>query len=214
MTEPTPGEFGLSEEEAKRRERLPHWPPGENFSLCGAAAGALIGALKWGAGGAIAGVFIGSLGGLVACGVLPSLREALDPAAKKYQLFDEARTAYREAWLRTQLEFWLSLTGSEFEREVSRVLKERGYAAERVGRKGDGGVDIIAFHGGRQIIVQCKAWRRDIGPAVVRELYGTLMASSADAAILATTSRLTSAASSFLEGKQIQVWTLENLLQG
>jgi restriction system protein len=77
------------------------------------------------------------------------------------------------------------------------------------------GIDIIAWRGGSHTIVQCKAWRNAIGPAVVRELYGALMAhDEADAGDLVTTSRLTADASRFLEGKRIQVWTLEDILQG
>ncbi|CAG8637945.1 11384_t:CDS:2 [Gigaspora margarita] len=41
-------------------------------------------------------------------------------------------------------------------------------------RPGDGGVDLFGNHEGYLLLVQCKKWRRKIGPGVLRELEGVL----------------------------------------
>jgi hypothetical protein len=213
---PSPKEFGLTAEYVKQEELRAHTstvPPA--ILPIAAGIGAVLGSLKWGP----AGILLGAAAAFFAVGfcvmawLMASaiLQSVVDPRASRYHQYRQAVQVYREAERRRKTEFWRSLSGRDFEREVARLLIARGYKAWTVGRKGDGGIDVMALRDGVQTIVQCKAWRHDVGPAVVRELYGTLMSCGADDAILATTGRLTKGAIAFLEGKPIQVWDVDDL---
>ncbi|MFC3101683.1 restriction endonuclease [Alteraurantiacibacter lauratis] len=70
--------------------------------------------------------------------------------------------------------------------------------------------------GGRsQAIVQCKAFARPIGPAVVRELFGTLAHhDGATIAYLATTNGVTQGARDWCKGKPIRIVTPDHLIRG
>jgi hypothetical protein len=49
----------------------------------------------------------------------------------------------------------------------------------------DHGVDLDIARPDLRAIVQCKRWRHPVGPAVVRDLYGTLLNNGTDLGILA-----------------------------
>jgi Holliday junction resolvase len=64
-----------------------------------------------------------------------------------------------------------------FELNVKDWLQRNGFEVEHLAgsRNGDGGVDIQAHKGGEVLLIQCKYWQTvKIGPAVIRELMGTL----------------------------------------
>lgn len=61
-------------------------------------------------------------------------------------------------------------------------------------------------------VVQAKAHKKPLGPAVVRELYGTMIANQAQLGILATLTGATSGARAFAEGKGIRVMTVSDLV--
>jgi restriction system protein len=87
-----------------------------------------------------------------------------------------------------------AMTGGDFEELCAELLRHMGYRnVWRIGQRGDGGVDIRAVDPyGRRIAVQCKRWKRDIGPAVVRELAGSVR--TGEIAFLMTNRSLTEGA--------------------
>jgi hypothetical protein len=89
-----------------------------------------------------------------------------------------------------------TLSPLEFERHVAAWFGAHGYRVEHVGGRGDGGVDVRVWRGGRAGIVQCKRYgaAHPVGPAVIRELVGARTLLRADDAWLATTGRVTSGA--------------------
>ncbi len=87
------------------------------------------------------------------------------------------------------------LSPAEFERYVAELFRQKGYEVQLRGRSGDLGVDILLIKtDGRRAIVQCKRYRRKVGPDVVRELYGTLIHEGVDHAFLVTTAGISSSA--------------------
>lgn len=87
------------------------------------------------------------------------------------------------------------LSPAEFERYVAELFRQKGYEVQLRGRSGDLGVDILLTKAdGRRAIVQCKRYRRQVGPDVVRELYGTLIHEGVDHAFLVTTAGISSSA--------------------
>lgn len=110
-------------------------------------------------------------------------------------------------------EFWRALSGPEFERALAGLFVQLGYRADLTPASGDSGIDIYLAKDGRRIIVQCKAHAAPVGPAVVRELYGTLTHHGADEAILASVGGFTQGVFDFVRGKPIQLLDLEGIVE-
>ena len=117
------------------------------------------------------------------------------------------------SYLKTQKDYWKSLSGKEFEKELANIYNLHGYTTELTPSSGDRGIDIILNKNGIKKIVQCKAHSKPVGPATVRDLYGTLIASKAHTAILASTSGFTKGVYTFVKGKRIELVDLDNILQ-
>jgi len=77
---------------------------------------------------------------------------------------------------------------------------------------GDEGVDIWLYTERGREIVQCKAHRTPVGPAVVRELYGTMEHFKAPAGTLASTSGFTKGVITYAQGKPIKLVGLADII--
>jgi restriction endonuclease Mrr len=141
-------------------------------------------------------------------------RARQEEANRREQAQSEARRkqAEREEAQRRQRSFWISLDGATFEKELAQLLRKKGCSADRRGRAGDEGVDIIVRVRGRQIVVQCKAHKTRVGPGMVRDLYGTLLHFKSDQAWLVTTSGFSRSARSFAREKPIRLLTIDDIL--
>lgn len=114
---------------------------------------------------------------------------------------------------RARRDFWLNLSGHAFEYELAELYRRLGYSAFVTPGSGDKGIDIELTKDAERTIVQCKNHSRPAGPAIIRELYGCLIASGADAAILACTSGFTKGVYEFAEDKPITLVDLESILK-
>lgn len=140
-----------------------------------------------------------------------------------YVEYQKARKAFLEQWyeernrLRLQEEWWENLTGQDFEIEVEKLLRSRGYQVEHCGGPSDGGVDLMIFDNGEYaknpILVQCKAHGKPIGPAPIRELLGTITDRQSKLAWIISVNGFSESARSFASGKPINLLTLRELLK-
>jgi restriction system protein len=110
-----------------------------------------------------------------------------------------------------------ALRWSQFETLVATAFRRIGYDVhERGGAGPDGGVDLVLREEGKTTLVQCKHWkRRQVGVAIVRELYGVMDHELADAGIIVTSGTFTLDAEEFARGKNIELLNgqrLETLL--
>ncbi len=136
----------------------------------------------------------------------------LSPNFEAVRRYKKAVSEFNE-WLRRSREsWWTRLDGRGFELELARLFRAIGWAAAATKASGDGGVDIVGARDGVEFIAQCKKHRKEVGPAVVRELYGTLLASNAEFAILASVSGFTKGAREFAKGKKIEFIDLRWIL--
>jgi restriction system protein len=95
-----------------------------------------------------------------------------------------------------------SLKPYEFEHYVADLFRRKGYIVRLRGRSGDNGVDLLLSQpNGKQAIVQCKRYRKTVGPEIVRELYGTLIHERVAHAFLVTTADVSDAAREWAQGK-------------
>ncbi|WP_368429741.1 restriction endonuclease [Sulfuricaulis sp.] len=66
----------------------------------------------------------------------------LVPRYRRAQRYRKALEKFRAWWVRTQKEFWSSLSGKQFEAELATVFRRAGFRAELTSATGDQGVDI------------------------------------------------------------------------
>jgi HJR/Mrr/RecB family endonuclease len=138
------------------------------------------------------------------------------PDYESYGRYSQAEKTYqvqREAWLLTQESWWKRLDGTSFEIAFERLLKKRGYKVIHTGKSGDGGVDLRLRVDSKEIIVQCKAYGTPVGPAAVRDLYGTIMHEGASHAWLVSTNGFSKKAKDFARGKDIDLLTIREFLE-
>ena len=132
-------------------------------------------------------------------------------AERQRYLDEKARQETLLVEQRKKEKYWQSLGGVEFEEELAKLFRSRGYQIQTTPKSGDQGIDLIAKKNGKTAVVQCKRYKGAVGPAVVRELYGSMVAYGADEAILACTGGFTKGVVEFAQGKPIRlvdVWDI------
>ena len=130
-------------------------------------------------------------------------RQAEREARRAQERVEWARREAELARKRKLRDYWMNLSGIEFERELAALFQRRGYRVQTTPSSGDQGIDLIARKNGKTTIVQCKRYKNPAGPAIARELYGSLTASRADRAILACTGGFTRGVREFVKDKPI-----------
>lgn len=107
------------------------------------------------------------------------------------------------------------LPPKRFEDLLGEAYRRQGYKVEETLSGGaDGGVDLVLRKNGHLILVQCKRWKGSPVPVeIVRELYGVMHHRAASAAKLVATTRFTSEAIAFAEGKPIELVDSDALLE-
>jgi len=125
---------------------------------------------------------------------------------------EERRFRYELEKKRRHECYWKSLSGKEFEKELSLLYKRKGYNVSLTPSTDDKGVDIIMTKNEKKIIVQCKAHKKPVGVGAIRELYGALNHFKSDKAILASVSGFTSGVKDFAKNKPIELVSLDQII--
>ena len=100
-------------------------------------------------------------------GDLSKIKEVRDAKERlRKQEKDRRQKAMRD------LQFWSALDGVEFENAVAEIFREKGFDVLLTSRSHDNGVDLIIKKGSAFSIVQCKAYKKNVGVRAVRELIG------------------------------------------
>ena len=99
------------------------------------------------------------------------------------------------------------MTWQAFERLVGEYFRRKGFSVQETGGGGaDGGVDLIVTMGKDRYLVQCKQWKsKQVGVAVVRELFGVMNAQGAAGAFVVASGSFTDEARQFAEGREIKI---------
>jgi len=112
------------------------------------------------------------------------------------------------------LEEMKALSASQFEELVADTYRAQGHKVEVIGSPGDHGIDLVVHtRKGETWLVQCKKYRGKVGEPVIRDFYGVLQASSADAGAVITTGYITAAARLWAEGKPIFLYDGEEFIK-
>jgi restriction system protein len=104
-----------------------------------------------------------------------------------------------------------------FEDLIADLFRRRGLQVMTTARSGDQGVDLVATEpdpvSGGKVVIQVKRHRATITPAVVRDLYGTVIAQGAAKGILVTTSGFGPGSREFAQNKPLHLIAGAELLQ-
>jgi len=108
----------------------------------------------------------------------------------------------------------LALEPVEFENWVAMLFQLIGYKVKNTQEVADHGVDLFVSDGHvRYGLVQCKRYRGTVGEPVVRDLYGTLTHENADYGWLVTTGGISRQARGWANGKPIELWDGQKLVE-
>ena len=220
LTKPTPEEFGLTQDELRKHAHAASVGGGGGVWTVSAVFSwgwlTYLG-IAWLLGDTPAAHLIGvgvTLGFTITMDLRSSsIAKGLAPTYKKINAYWEAE----RVWERQQENFWRALSGSEFEQELASLLRKRGYRNVKVmGGAGDGGVDPrVQDPDGVEAIIQAKRYAKPAGPAIVRELIGTLaLHKSAKYAVLACTGGFSTGAEATAESHpNIRLWDLNYIMR-
>ena len=99
-----------------------------------------------------------------------------------------------------------ALSWQDFESVIGALYRRKGFNVTATETGADGGVDLVLHRGDETVLVQCKHWRtRDVGVAIVRELYGVVSARRASGGVLVTGGRFTQDAQEFAKGTNVEL---------
>jgi len=151
--------------------------------------------------------------------IVSSILSFLHPLTKNIKLFQSDLDIYNiqlkefeEQQFRLKKDFWYSLSGHEFEYEVANLFEEFDFKVQVTKGSDDKGVDINMWNNNKYIVVQCKAHKKRLSPAISRELYGTMIAHNAKEAYLITLEGISVKSHEFILGKPIKVFDVNNLI--
>jgi Holliday junction resolvase len=119
---------------------------------------------------------------------------------------------YNALILRQQEQFWRSLDGASFERELGQLFTKLGYHVTATPLTADGGVDLVLERSGQRIVVQCKSHASKVGIATARELVASMIDFQAQKGILAVTSGVTKPVVEYVKRRNIEIYDLHHIL--
>lgn len=103
------------------------------------------------------------------------------------------------------------MTGLEFEKFVARSLQDAGWSTRLTRRTGDQGLDLFAFDDEFRVAIQCKRYTDPVSNNAVQEVHAAADVLQATHAVVVTTSRYTSSASSLAATLGVILLTTEQL---
>ncbi len=93
----------------------------------------------------------------------------------------------------------------EFEHVTAEIFRQLGFEARVTPASGDEGLDIILSKNGVKAGVQCKQYKKPVGPELIREFAGALAAADLPVGYFVTTSDFTEAAKQAAEKSKVKI---------
>lgn len=128
---------------------------------------------------------------------------------KAVENYNKAVRNYERYLEKCSLDFWNSLNGFEFEKEIAKLFKTKGYDATVTSATADGGVDIILRKDGEKIAVQCKHHSKPVGPNDVRALQGVVASQNYSKGIFVSLNGYTSTVYHEVHNGNVQIELIE-----
>ncbi len=137
---------------------------------------------------------------------IQTMNISLNTAVENY---NKAVSEYKYYLKKCTLDFWKSLNGFQFEKEVAALYRKCGYDTTVTSATGDGGVDIILIKDGERIAVQCKHHAKAIGPHDIRALQGVVASSNYTKGIFVSLNGYTTSAREEAKMSRVKVSLLD-----
>jgi HJR/Mrr/RecB family endonuclease len=118
---------------------------------------------------------------------------------------------YENNMRRVTWQYWFALSPLDFEEAVGQLFHEKGYEVKTTAYSGDNGVDLFLWKDEKKYVVQCKTYKKVLGPNTVRDLYGTMTAEGAQEAFLVAPSGFSKATKQYCIGKPIKLMDIDDL---
>jgi HJR/Mrr/RecB family endonuclease len=210
MRKPTPADYRVSETDLRAAKRIRRLLVILTiaFSVIGFTVGTHLGKDAW----PLIIITVPPFGPAILYHLAKTVTRLQVPAFGRVLAYEAAVERYESWWIRTQSDFWRSLSGRAFEIELANLYRRLGFAAQVTATDQDEGVDIWIVRNGHRVPVQCKAHRRPVTPGAARELYGTMQHFGVSAGILASVSGFTGGVYEYAVGKGIELVDLSAIL--
>lgn len=134
-----------------------------------------------------------------------TIKEKIDYLESELLKFEQLKKNFAE--------YWLSMNGWQFEKEVAKLYEAHGYNAVVTKGSDDGGIDIFLTKDGARYGVQCKNYRKPVAQVVIRELAGAMMHENLDGGIVIASSGYTKRAKEFASNKPIKLMDINDVLR-
>ena len=126
--------------------------------------------------------------------------------------FNSIEKSVKISIFKQNAEYWLNMSGWEFEKQVARLYETHGYNSVITKGSADGGVDIFLKKDGLKYAVQCKNHRKPVGPASVRDLYGAMRHERVSKGIFISSNGYTTGAREFSLNKPIELLDISDII--
>lgn len=146
--------------------------------------------------------------GFVFSALLPGIYLSFSGKVKKCIEYCKAIRGYSQ----NQIDFWKNLTWREFEIEIANYFEQMGFKAYVTKGSGDRGIDVVLKIESHKILVQCKQYKKAVGPNIVREMIGTLVKENANMGIIIALSGFSQGAYNTALGSNVWLWDIEDLV--
>lgn len=137
----------------------------------------------------------------------------IDKRIEKIIKFEKDTKLFLEIQEKIKRDFWFSLDGRSFEREIGKLYERLGYNVKIRGGANDGGIDLEIDDNKTRTAIQCKAHRKPIGPGVIREFSGSMDHANFSRGILICPSGFTRGVYQYTGGGRIQLIHVEDLVK-
>ncbi|MGH6975820.1 MAG: restriction endonuclease [Stellaceae bacterium] len=127
--------------------------------------------------------------------------------------FERLIAEYELELRRRQEEYWKTLDGKSFERELGRLFLQMGFSVQATPVTADGGVDLILERAGERVVVQCKAHASKVAIGTARELVASMGDFKAQKGIIAAISGVTKPVADYARTRNILVYDLGVILK-
>ena len=137
----------------------------------------------------------------------------LDKKIEKLIEFENDTKLFFEIQEKIKRDFWFSLDGRSFEKEIGKLYQRLGYNVKIRGGANDGGIDLEIDDNKNRIAIQCKAHRRAVGPGVIREFSGSMDHANFNKGILICPSGFTRGVYQYTGGNRIKLINVDDLVK-
>lgn len=110
-------------------------------------------------------------------------------------------------------QFWIDLNPYEFEKEITELFKRHGFNAKTTKGSGDEGIDIFLEKDGKKGIAQCKNQKTKVSPAVIRDLYGSMVSGNYSFGCVICPSGFSDKSFDFARDKNITLLGLKRIME-